>query len=129
MLTQVCILYYVVCTASNLLKNSQIKLMNIHEQHCFINCPDSIPSSNRRWLLVTWSADFANVDPKLAIGRIVSRFYQCWLNVGPTVACQPQLRLDISIFCQCWANGGFYSRCRQVIIGGVMLECDFHLSG
>ena len=36
--------------------------------------PDSIPPSDRRWLLVTWSADFASVGPTLAIGRIISRF-------------------------------------------------------
>ena len=41
----------------------------------------------QRWLLVASSADFA--------------------TVGPTVACQPLLRLDISIFCRRWANGGF----------------------
>ena len=51
---------------------------------CF---PDSIPPSDRRWLLVARSADFA--------------------DVGPTLACQPLLGLDVSIFCQRWANGGF----------------------
>ena len=59
--------------------------------------PDSIPPLDRLWLLVTLSADFA--------------------NIGLTVARQPLLRLDISIFCQSWANVGpmvdFYSRGRQ----------------
>ena len=97
--------------------------------------------SDRHWLLVAWSADFANVEPTLAIGRIISIFCQCWsnvgptvgigriisrfcqcrANVGPTVACQPQLRLDISIFCRHWANIGptvdFYSRWRRANIG------------
>ena len=49
--------------------------------------PDSIPPSDRHWLLVARSADFA--------------------NGGPTLACQPLLRLDFSIFCRRWANGGF----------------------
>ena len=82
---------------------------------------DSIPPSDQHWLLVTWSVDFANVGPTLAIGRIISRFFQHWANVGPTVACQLQLRLDVSIFCPRWANVGqmvdFYSRWQQAIIG------------
>ena len=41
------------------------------------NNPDSIPPSDRRWLLVAWSADFA--------------------DVGPMLACQPTLRLDVYI--------------------------------
>ena len=50
--------------------------------------PDSIPPLDRHWLLVAWSADFA--------------------DVGPTLACQPTLWLDVSIFCRRWlANGGF----------------------
>ena len=44
--------------------------------------PDSIPPSDRRWLLVARSADFA--------------------DVGPTVACQPLFMLDFSIFCRRW---------------------------
>ena len=49
--------------------------------------PDNIPLSYRRWLLVAWSADFA--------------------DDGPTLACQPLLRLDVCIFCRRWANGRF----------------------
>ena len=49
--------------------------------------PDSIPPSDRRWLLVARSADFA--------------------DVGPTLACQALLGLDVSIVCQHWANSGF----------------------
>ena len=63
--------------------------------------PDSIPPSDRRWLLVARSADFA--------------------DVGPTVACQPLFMLDFSIFCRRWADVGptvdFYSRWRRAIIG------------
>ena len=63
--------------------------------------PDSIPPSDRRWLLVARSADFA--------------------DVGPTVACQPLFMLDFSIFCRLWADVGptvdFYSRWRRAIIG------------
>ena len=77
------------------------RLISFAEDYLKHGLPDSIPSSDRRWLLVGWSADFANFGPMLAIGCIVSRFYQCWPNGGlPT----PQLRLDISIFCRCWAN-------------------------
>ena len=63
--------------------------------------PDSISPSDRHWLSVAWSADFANIEP--------------------TVACQPQLRLDTSIFCRRWANTGptvdFYARWGRAIIG------------
>ena len=41
------------------------------------NNPDSIPPSDQRWLLVAWLADIA--------------------DVGPTLACQPTLRLDVYI--------------------------------
>ena len=50
-----------------------------HDDTILCNNPDSIPPLDRSWLLVAWSADFA--------------------NVGPTLACQPLLRLDVSIFC------------------------------
>ena len=34
-------------------------------KHLYSNNPDSIPPSDRRWLLVAWSADFADVGPTL----------------------------------------------------------------
>ena len=76
--------------------------------------PDSIPPSDRRWLLVALSADFADVGPTLAcqptLWLDVSIFCRRWANVGPTLACQPTLRLDVYILPmlgQRWANGGF----------------------
>ena len=57
--------------------------------------PDSIPPSGRRWLLVAWSADFA--------------------DIGPTLACQPLLRLDV--FADVGPTADFYSRWRRAIIG------------
>ena len=81
-----------------------INILCKFSEDIFINecdIPDGIPHSDRHWLLVAWSADFA--------------------SVGPTLACQPLLRLDIFIFCQRWANIGptvdFYSRWRRAIIG------------
>ena len=66
-----------------------------------MNTPDSMPPSDRRWLLVARSADFA--------------------DVGPTADCQPQLWLYISTFCRRWADVGpsvdFYSRWWRAIIG------------
>ena len=53
------------------------------------NVPESIPLSDQRWLLVAWSADFANVGPTLAIGCMVSslpttkvRYLYIWANSG-----------------------------------------------
>ena len=56
--------------------------------------PDSIPLSDRRWLLVAWSADFADVG--LPTNTLVRCLY-ILQTFGPTLACQPTLRLDVYI--------------------------------
>ena len=45
--------------------------------------PDSIPPSDRRWLLVGWSADFADFDVGLPTNTQVRCLY--FANVGPTL--------------------------------------------
>ena len=77
------------------------------------------------------------VGPTLAIGHMVGRFCRRWADVGPTLASQPTLWLDVCIFCRRWADVGlptntqvrclyfanvgptadFYSRWRRAIIG------------
>ena len=54
--------------------------------------PDSIPPLDRRWLLVAWSADFADVGPTLAQRRQdnhnsgqISLYFA---DVGPTLGQQ-----------------------------------------
>ena len=60
--------------------------------------PDSIPPSDRRWLLVARSADFADVGPTLGRRRLAnhysSKISQYFADVGPTLGRR-------------WANGGF----------------------
>ena len=51
--------------------------------------PDSIPPSDRRWLLVAWSADFADVGPTLG-RRWLANQHSGWMSlyfadVGPTL--------------------------------------------
>ena len=51
--------------------------------------PDSIPPSDRRWLLVARSADFADVGPTLGRRRLAnhysSKISQYFADVGPTL--------------------------------------------
>ena len=54
-----------------------------------------------------WSADFANVGPTLAIGRIIIRFCQCWPNGGLPTTILVRCLYILPGLGQCWANGGF----------------------
>ena len=80
--------------------------------------PDSIPPSDRRWLLVAWSADFADVVglPTNTLVRclyILPTLGQRWADVG--------LPTNTQVRCLYFANVGptadFYSRWRRAIIG------------
>ena len=92
----------IVIQASKILKSWQHRILTPIGKIAVIKTPpDSMPPSDRRWLLVARSADFA--------------------DVGPTAACQPQLWLYVYTFCRRWADVGptvdFYSRWRWAIIG------------
>ena len=82
-------------------------------QHFIVRRTDKNDSKSIQFM-VAWSADFADVGPTLAcqptLWLDVCIFCRRWADVGPTLACQPTLRLDVYILPtlgQHWANGGF----------------------
>ena len=64
----------------------------------FVFFPDSIPPSDRRWLLVARSADFADVGPTLGRRRLAnhysSKISQYFADVGPTLGQRPSFVQD-----------------------------------
>ena len=64
----------------------------------WLNSPDSMPPSDRRWLLVARSADFADVGPmlgqRLTANHNSGYIFLHFADVGPTLG-------------RHWANGGF----------------------
>ena len=77
------------------------------------NHPDSIPPSDRRWLLVAWSADFADVGPTLG-RRWLANQHSGWMSlyfadVGPTLGqrwADVGLPTNTQVRCLYFANVG-----------------------
>ena len=75
-------------------------LSSVHIDHPKTSSRDSIPPSVRRWLLVTWSADFANVGPSwLLVASSIDI-----ANGGLPTTTQVRYLYILPMLGQCWAN-------------------------